>query len=80
MDLQSKDSVGPGFGVTGTVTEGITVGSLHDKGPAKDSGKISIGVCFGYVYSVSLCGGFFCDHSLKETYKFDLEFCVQLKC
>lgn len=43
MDLISKDPVGPGFGVTGTVTDGIVVSSLHEKGPALQSGRIAVG-------------------------------------
>ncbi|KAF6037987.1 hypothetical protein EB796_003705 [Bugula neritina] len=43
VELVSRDSVGPGFSVTGTLTDGIIIGSLTDKGPALESGKVSVG-------------------------------------
>jgi len=43
VELVSRDSIGLGVSVTGTLTDGIIVSDLHDKGPAKESGKINIG-------------------------------------
>lgn len=43
VELESKDTMGPGFSVTGTMTEGIIISSLHDKGPARESGRIASG-------------------------------------
>lgn len=54
MDLLSKGSIGPGFSVSGTMTEGITVGSLQENGPAKDCGKISLGMYLLFCYSAEM--------------------------
>ena len=43
VDLRNRYPIGPGFSVTGTVTDGITVRSLHDKGAAIQSGQVLVG-------------------------------------
>lgn len=44
MELLSRDAIGLGVSLSGTVTDGITVSELHEKGPALQSGKVHVGM------------------------------------
>jgi len=41
--LQSQDFIGLGFNIDGSMRDGIYVSQVHNRGPAKESGKFKIG-------------------------------------
>ncbi|XP_013395944.1 enolase-phosphatase E1 [Lingula anatina] len=43
VSLQSKDIIGLGFNVAGSMRDGIFISQVHNRGPASESGKIKVG-------------------------------------
>ena len=46
VSLQSSDIIGLGFNISGSLSEGIFVSQVHNRGPASESGKIKVGKTF----------------------------------
>ena len=46
VSLQSSDIIGLGFNISGSMSEGIFVSQVHNRGPASESGKIKVGKMF----------------------------------
>ena len=43
VSLQSQDIIGLGFNISGSLSEGIFVSQVHNRGPASESGKVQVG-------------------------------------
>jgi hypothetical protein len=41
--LTSQDFIGLGFNIAGSMRDGIFVSQVHNRGPAKESGKFQVG-------------------------------------
>lgn len=49
--LTSQDFIGLGFNIAGSMRDGIFVSQVHNRGPAKESGKFKVGkqTSFDYI-------------------------------
>ena len=43
MTLESQDIIGLGFNISGSMSSGIQVSEVHNRGPARESGIVNVG-------------------------------------